>query len=242
MWILGIDTCTETVDVGLLGNEVSACRRYPAPRQQLTLLVPAVKELLKEYGLKTGDINLIGVTVGPGSFTGMRLGIVTVRTLSQVNNIPVVPLNTLDVLAGGADEDGVIIPSMDARKNEIFYSIYEKQGKNIRRIDEYQRVNVDEYLNFLNGLELKSLAPENPDFALIPPVITGSVFFRHGDRLKNEIQRDIITTPEEKWTPSGLIIAEMAQELYNQGKSVDYLHLNPLYLRKFEAAKPAPLV
>lgn len=242
MWILGIDTCTETVDVGLIGDKTSTHHRSSAPRQQLTVLVPAIKELLDEQGIKIGDVNLIAVTAGPGSFTGIRLGITTVKTLSQVNNIPIVSLNTLDTLAGGVDEDGVIIPSMDARKNEIFYSIYEKQGEKIRQIEDYQRVKIDDYFKFINNLDLTALPLENPDYAKIPPVITGSIYFRFGDRLKKEINRDIISTPEEKWTPSGIVIARMGRELFEQGKSVDYMHLHPHYLRKFDVVKPAPLV
>lgn len=242
MWILGIDTCTETVDVGLLGDETSTHRRSSAPRQQLTILVPTVKELLDEQNIKIGDINLIALTAGPGSFTGIRLGITTARTFSQVNDIPVVPLNTLDTLARGTDEDGIIIPCMDARKNEIFYSIYEKQGDRIRQIEEYKRVKIDDYFNFINNLDLTALPMENPDLAKTPPVITGSVFFRFGDRLRNEIHREIIMTPEEKWTPSGIVIAKMGRELGEQGKTVDFMHLQPNYLRKFDVVKPAQLV
>ena len=242
MWILGIDTCTETVDVGLLGDETSTHRRSSAPRQQLTVLVPAVKALLDEQNIKIGDVSLIALTAGPGSFTGIRLGITTVRTFSQVNDIPVVPLNTLDTLARSADEDGIIIPCMDARKNEIFYSIYEKQGKRTRQIEEYKRIKIDDYFDFINNLDLTGLPLENPEFTGMPPVITGSIFFRFGDRLKKEISRDIITTPEENWTPSGIVIAEMGKELMEQGKTVDYMNLQPNYLRKFDVVKPGPLV
>ncbi len=242
MWILGIDTCTETVDVGLLGNETCTHRRSSAPRQQLTVLVPTIKALLDEQNIKVRDVNLIAVTAGPGSFTGIRLGITTVRTLSQVNNIPVVPLNTLDTLARGTSEDGIIIPCMDARKNEIFYSIYEKQGNKLRQVEEYKRVKIEDYFNFINNLDLAKLPLENPDLAKIPPVITGSIFFRFGEMLRKEISREIITTQEEEWTPSGIVIAEMGKELAEQGKNLDYMHLHPNYLRKFDVIKPAPLV
>ena len=242
MWILGIDTCTETIDVGLLGEEKSSHRRTNAPRQQLTVLMPIIKELLEEQNIGIKDTDAIAVTTGPGSFTGIRLGIATAKTLAQVNEIPLVPVNTLDVLARQVEEDGIIIPSMDARKNEIFYSIYEKKGDEINRLDDYHRLKIDDYIEFINNFNIENREIKNHQSKQLPPLLTGSIYFRYGKRIEEEVTLKIRKTGEEKWTPSGLVIAKMGKEKAEKKETIDYLHLQPNYLRNFVAIKPKPLV
>lgn len=241
MWILGIDTCTETLDAGLLGDEVGIRLREQAPRRQLTRLIPMIGEILEKQNLNISDIDLIAVTNGPGSFTGIRLGLATVKTLAQVNNIPLAPVNTLDALACGAEGDGLVIPIMDARKNEVFYALYEKKGERIARISRYRKANVDDLIDAFNNKEQYSEFSEAYDLARTPPLVTGSVFFRYRKKIDESVNVKYRLSPEETWTPNSLIIARIGKEMADQGKVIDYMQLEPKYMRKSDARPPKVL-
>lgn len=89
MKILAFDTCTDIGSVAILENErVLAERSINAPMSLLTWLVPAIEETLKEARLTFTDLDAIAVGTGPGSFTGIRLGLSTAKTLAQVGNLP----------------------------------------------------------------------------------------------------------------------------------------------------------
>jgi tRNA threonylcarbamoyladenosine biosynthesis protein TsaB len=224
MKILGFDTCTETVDVALVENKVLlAEKRSEAPRKQLTLLIPMIAEIFESTGNLIQDTDLIALTTGPGSFTGTRLGLATAQTLAQVNDIPLAPVNTLDAVAMGCNQDGIIIPSMDARKSEVFYAVFEKTGEKLVVLEPYQRIHVDEYFEKINGMKYEN------------PVITGSIFIRYKDWFGEKVSRKYRTTPELLWTPRGETVAEMGRKLMKSGKILNYMQLQAHYGREFEA-------
>lgn len=102
MKILAFDTATDIGTVAVLNNEtVLAERSIHAPMSLLTWLVPAIQETLKEAGLSFKDINAIAVGIGPGSFTGIRLGLSTAKTLAQAGSIPLYGIPTTEALQSG---------------------------------------------------------------------------------------------------------------------------------------------
>jgi tRNA threonylcarbamoyladenosine biosynthesis protein TsaB len=223
MKILGFDTCTETIDVALLeDNVLLAEKRGDAPRKQLTMLIPMIAEIYESTDNLVENTDLITLTTGPGSFTGTRLGLATAQTLAQVNDIPLVPLNTLNAVAMGCGEDGIIIPSMDARKSEVFFAVFEKNGDNLKLIEPHQRVHVDDYFE-----HIRTTKHENP-------VIVGSIFKRYQEEFNNKVNMKFRTVPELLWTPRGETVARMGQKLMEQGKTVNYMQLQAQYGREFE--------
>jgi tRNA threonylcarbamoyladenosine biosynthesis protein TsaB len=237
--ILGIDTCTETIDVALVENgKTLSSRRGAAPRQQLTRLTPFIDEILEECSTKLSEINLIAITKGPGSFTGIRLGIATAKTLAQVNNIPLAGVNTLDALAAGCPipMDGIIIPSMDARKNEVFFAVYKKYGLRINLLADYRKASIEEYFSFLNSPSpFKEMAGEGSN-QKESPVILGSVLWRYGDKIRETAGKNFEFPSEEFYTPRGEIVAALGQDIAQAGKTTDYLRLEADYMRTFTPA------
>lgn len=231
MTILGIDTCTETINVAVVKDGVllSSCRSS-APRRQLTLLVPFIRETLEKSSLSIRDIELIALSTGPGSFTGIRLGISTAKTLAQVIGIPLAAVNTLKALAASCPEDGILVPSMDARKHEVFFAVIKKKGNILKKLGNYQRTSIDNYLSFINTMEYDN------------PVITGSIFWRYADRMQNEVGREYRIADESCWTPKAEAIAMIGEKLANEGKTTDYIHIQAKYLRMWEASPPDSLV
>lgn len=119
--IAGIDCTGETFSVALVrGGEVLAEAGGLSPRSHLRLLLPALVECAARAGVSLRSLEAVAVTTGPGSFTGLRLGIVTARTIAQVLGCPVVPVSTLEALALNVPSAPRVVAALDARRGEIF--------------------------------------------------------------------------------------------------------------------------
>ena len=92
-------------------------------------MIPKLSELLKNNGLESKNINKIFVVVGPGSFTGIRIGLTACKVLAYVLNIPIVPISSLEFMATTAVNTDYVIPFIDARHNMVFGAVYDKLGK-----------------------------------------------------------------------------------------------------------------
>jgi tRNA threonylcarbamoyladenosine biosynthesis protein TsaB len=252
MKIIGIDTCSEAISVGLINDDHCEHIREKAHRQQLTILVPIIKDLLERNNLTLKDLDLFAVTTGPGSFTGIRLGIATAKTLCQVSSIPAASVNTLDAIAAGdfletlpgfnPDKWTIVIPSMDAKKNEIFTAVYARKGKETRRISGYLRKSIDGYFDFLDQIETLEM-PENIQADLNPlPIITGSVFNRYNSFFEERFEGRYIKPSEEYWLPNGVTVAEIGKIMAEHGKTTGYLEITANYMRESDAKPPASLV
>lgn len=126
-WVLGLDTSGESFSLALLrGRRVVAECCAGQPRQHLVQLFPALELLCEQAGISLGQLQGVAVTAGPGSFTGVRTGLLVARTLGQVLNIPLYPLDTLEVLATQAGE-GLVAAALDARKGEVVWGLFRLQ-------------------------------------------------------------------------------------------------------------------
>lgn len=135
-WTLVIDTATG-VNVGLArGGEPIAAATESSARRHVEMLQPMIDELLAGHGLVAADLGLIGVGIGPGPFTGLRIGIVTARTLGLVAGVPVRGFSTLDAIAlgwfaGAEPPAGEVVVLTDARRKELYWAGYDASGRRI---------------------------------------------------------------------------------------------------------------
>ena len=134
--LLALDTSTPLVSVALYDDgRVLHSATSERPMQHGELLAPMINDALVGVGAVRQDITVIAVGVGPGPFTGLRVGVVTARTLGLVLDVPVHGVCSLDVLAVGAVEAGIVEPlvaTIDARRKELFWASYDALG---RRLD-----------------------------------------------------------------------------------------------------------
>ena len=133
MLLLGLDTATSAVTVAVCeGARTLAQLTAADDRRHGELLAPAIESVLRDAGVAVGDLGGIVVGVGPGPFTGLRVGLVTARMLGAVLQVPVRGLCTLDALALDAGMAGPFRVATDARRKEVYWAAYDGSGGPVR--------------------------------------------------------------------------------------------------------------
>lgn len=136
MKILALETCTQACSVALLADKNSLHRSTLAANQHSQVLLNMINEILAESELGLGQLDAISFSRGPGSFTGVRIGTAVAQGLAFAQDLALVPLSSLAVLAQQAvDTLGAthIIPVLDARMGEVYWAAYEKQDNGLLR-------------------------------------------------------------------------------------------------------------
>ncbi len=146
MLILGIETATERVSVAIGGHEgVIGLFEITKGRRHAETLVPAIEFTCQQAGIDLDEISVVAVDVGPGLFTGMRVGLAAGKAVAQALRIPMIGITSLDLLAfPSRHTDRVVVPVIDARKGEVFYSMYRQVPGGIQQIADPQVGPVDE--------------------------------------------------------------------------------------------------
>lgn len=146
MLILGIETATEQIGVALGGHEgVIACFELARGRRHAEILTPAIEFVCAQADIGLEELGLIAVDVGPGLFTGMRVGIAAAKALALALRLPMIGLSSLDLLAfPHRRSDRVIVPVVDARKGEVFWAMYRQVPGGLQQVASPQVGPVDE--------------------------------------------------------------------------------------------------
>jgi tRNA threonylcarbamoyladenosine biosynthesis protein TsaB len=124
--IVGFDTSTAATSACVLRGDGEAFESVPAPARLLEPpghsreLLPAVAELMDRAGVGWADVDGVAVGVGPGGFTGLRIGVATARALATAARLPVHPVSSLVALATAVVDEPVVLPLIDARRGEVF--------------------------------------------------------------------------------------------------------------------------
>lgn len=146
MLILGIETATERVSVAIGGHEgVIGSFEITKGRRHAETLVPAIEFTCRQAGIALDEISVVAVDVGPGLFTGMRVGIASAKAIAQALTIPMIGISSLDLLAFPCRHtDRVVVPVIDARKGEVFSAMYRKVPGGVQRIVDPHVGSVDD--------------------------------------------------------------------------------------------------
>ncbi|MGO8970359.1 MAG: tRNA (adenosine(37)-N6)-threonylcarbamoyltransferase complex dimerization subunit type 1 TsaB [Myxococcaceae bacterium] len=131
--LLALDTSTLTLSLALVGpgRRLLAEEVHPPPRKQSEMLPGALGELLARHGLRLSDVDGYAVGLGPGSFTGLRIGLATVKALAYAHRRPVGGVSSLMALALQGPEHTPLLPAMVARKGELYVGHYRREGESL---------------------------------------------------------------------------------------------------------------
>jgi tRNA threonylcarbamoyladenosine biosynthesis protein TsaB len=161
MKLLAMDTTTLVMGVAvldldewrLLGEITTNMHKNHSVR-----LMPTIDGLLRDLDLAMDDIGMIAVTSGPGSYTGIRIGVTTAKTISWARQIPLYSESSLTVLAmNGLWFDGVVVPMIDARRRRVYTGVFERQEDGMGELIPQQVMPVDDLLERLGKLGRSAL-------------------------------------------------------------------------------------
>ena len=210
---LAIETSGRIGSVALALAEGSIVERvFPEGTRHGRDLMPSVAALLAEAGVARSDLERIAVSVGPGSFTGLRVGVAAAKTLAWALGAALVAVPTLDVLARGAppDTEGTIVPVLDARRGHVHAALYSYRSGAIIRATEFLVV-----------------PPDRLTARTSPPV----TWLGEGLRTYPGLASGGIALEEERWRARAAIVAELGAAA-EVDPDREALHaLEPLYLR-----------
>jgi tRNA threonylcarbamoyladenosine biosynthesis protein TsaB len=220
MNILAIDTSTNVLGVGIASNE-KIIGEYITniKRNHSTRVLPAIDFLLKDCGMDIKEINKIIVANGPGSYTGLRIGLTIGKTLAWTLNIPIVGVSSLKLMAASARYfDGYISPVMDARRGNIFTGLYEyKEGKLMQAVDD-QHIPTEEWCKLLKTFDK-------------PVLFLGNDVVIHEQVIVNQLAKQVQFAPITVNIPKPGELALLAKDL----KEKNVHSFAPNYLRLTEA-------
>lgn len=150
MIVLSVDTSTmisscAVLEEGVIIGEMNINQQ----KTHSETLVPMIKEMLNRLDISPDQIDLYGVGKGPGSFTGLRIGMTTVKTMAQVFKKEIIGISTLEALAYSVTSSKKIIPLLDARGGRVYYGIYQWQEGRILEIEKDELVYLDDLLDSL---------------------------------------------------------------------------------------------
>lgn len=136
MLILGIETATEQVGIAIGGHEgVIATLEVARGRRHAEILAPAIQFLCRQAEIELHELGCIAVDVGPGLFTGMRVGLASAKALAQALRVPMIGITSLDLLAFACRfSDRVVVPVIDARKGEVFWAMYRQVPGGVQQV------------------------------------------------------------------------------------------------------------
>jgi tRNA threonylcarbamoyladenosine biosynthesis protein TsaB len=222
MNILAIDTSGGTASVAILRDETVLAEIFlNLGRNHSEILLPSIDQLLVVAGLDLGAIDVFACTSGPGSFTGIRLGVSTVKGLAFAVDRPVVALSALEVLAVSATGSRQkICPMIDARKNQVYAGLYaDNDTYPLTKIIPEQLAGAEDFLKLI-GEDV---------------IFIGSGVLKYEDFIRQRLGDRGCFVANHLHQVHAAAVGSLARKKVNSGRMTDALKLIPLYLRRPEA-------
>jgi len=224
--ILAIETSERVGTLAVLrsqGPDVELISSAVLPDDQRTaqVLLPTLRELLDRCGWKPRDLELICTTAGPGSFTGLRLGITTAKTLAYASGAKLVGVPTLAAIATNAESSyGRLWTILDAQRQELFTSCFENEWQTSENdLPAIQLLSIEDWLKQLRA----------GDFVAGPPLA----------KLSNRLPAGVEAVDSPLWKPQAAMVGRLGFSAHQRGQTVDPMQLVPNYYRKSAAEEKA---
>lgn len=218
MKILAIDTATKAASAAIVSSQgIVGEIGLNIGKTHSQKFLPAVAQLLNLCDMSLADMDGFAVTIGPGSFTGVRIGLATAKAWSYGLDKPVIGINTLDAFAGNGD-CSYICPILDARRNEFYTCLYEHG----QPIWDYQALSPLALAERLNAID------DRIEFV-------GDAALGYQDFFKEQLGEKAYFPESARQVFMAASLGAMALAKLEQGKSATALEIQPFYLRASEA-------
>lgn len=222
MKILAIETSCNIASASILDdNNLILELKEKALKNHSETLMPLIDKTLKNSNISLSDIDLFAVDNGPGSFTGIRIGLSTVKAFCDALSKPCISVSSLEALAyTSGQEDSYICSMIDAKHSNVYYSIFEKKENNYIKINNFKFDTIDNLLSVLGSLKKKIF-------------FVGNCGILYKDMIKSYLKNDIVF--EEDDYISSKYVGLVAFDKFKKGESLSSDELTALYLKKTNA-------
>ena len=228
MLLRAIETATEVVGAALVSHEGPvAVFQVSRGRRHAETLAPGIELLLHHAAARVEDLTAIAVDVGPGLFTGMRVGLATAKAMAHALDLPIVPVNSLEVLSAavrdhGSAGSGRVVAVLDARRGEVFWASFRVDGSG--RLHPCTPPVAAEPADLLGELLLVDE----------PMLLVGDAALGLRELLAGGL-RGVTFAAARHALPDVAVLAELATAALARGEVTDVAGLQPMYLRAPDA-------
>lgn len=231
MKILSIDTSSKICSVSILeDNEIIIEKHLDNELTHSQKLMPLIDEILKSNNITLSDLDLFACSVGPGSFTGVRIGVSTVKAFNDVTNIPIVAVSSLESLAYNTldsnykNDAKLVLSIIDAKNDNVYYGLFKRNDDTFTLVEELDAKNIDEMIETLKKYHSSSI------------LFVGDGAEKHQYHLLKHFSR--ATFVEDKHNrQTSTSVGKAGFHHYINGNYGDSNSISPLYLRKSQAER-----
>jgi tRNA threonylcarbamoyladenosine biosynthesis protein TsaB len=217
--ILCLETATPSCSVALVHNgEVLACEEDPKGQNHSEKITLFIDKVMKTAGVSYNDLDAVAVSMGPGSYTGLRIGVSTAKGICYAVSKPLIAVETLHAMAYGCKNNGILIPMIDARRMEVYAAIFDE---NVNKIKDTEALIIDE----------NSFAELKKDHHLY-------LFGDGADKCAELFENDDKITVIKEFYCSAKYMNVIAQRKLDAKDFVDVAYFEPFYLKDFVPGTP----
>lgn len=224
MLVFGIDTCCMAATAAVMADDRLAAQVVQNNKKTHSQkIMPMIEQMLLQADISVSDIDCFAAAVGPGSFTGVRIGVATAKALAHAVGRPCAAVSTLHALANNVRVfDGIICPILDARRGQVYNALFE--GGSLNRLCEDRALSVDKLCEELKQTEGKIifLGDGLPVFA---------------ERINKELGARAVFAQRMHRMNLAASVAEIGYEMLMLGDVSGYAELSPQYLRLSQAER-----
>lgn len=219
MLVLAIDTATKIASVALYDDKIGVVGEINlyVKLNHSNVIMTAIDNLFKMTNLKIQDVDKVAVTLGPGSFTGIRIGVAIAKGLVFGTDKKIVGINELDVIAYNAEgREEIIVPLIDARKERVYASSYIFEKEKLKRLTDYVNSDLEDILKELEGKK---------------SIFIGDGAIAYKNIIEEKLKENAFVFSKTSSIPRAVVAAKLACE-----KEGDNLYtLEPYYVNKSQA-------
>lgn len=221
MILLALETSTMLGGVAIMkDNTLIAESRANVKITHSERVLGEIDHVLKRSGLTLDDIDVFGISIGPGSFTGLRVGLSTIKGLVYATGKKLVTVTTLEALAWNVPFSAYnVCPLLDARKKQVYAAVFKWSGNGFVRVLDEQAIAIADLLSLIDG----------------PAVFLGDAMSLYRDIISEKMGANAFFAPPQKAVPFPSNVAYLCMDKALKGEFDDTVGLSPLYLRKSEA-------
>lgn len=226
MKILSIESSTSSASCAILEEDKLLGEvNLNGKKQHSVILMHLIDNLLKDLKLSLDDIDAFAVSSGPGSFTGLRIGMATAKGLASATNKPFIGVSSLDALAFNlAYTDGIVCPIIDALRDNVYTALYSFKNGKLERLTDYMAIHIDDLISTIKNGNYDSVS------------FIGDAIPKFKEKLSSSFEK-VNFAPNNVNLARASSLGELGLSRIKEGLADDPLTFAPIYLRKSQAER-----